>query len=168
MTDKTLVGIGAAAVVTPLAALLYFGGFGSGASKPAETPKTPVAASAVPASKPSVSVATPTLQAAPPPKVVNQPVTPALLETLAQSVQLNSNESEASGNKKKLWAKALPVAEALAAHSDADCEEHNWLVRFVECGQQALADSPDYYSSANSLATMPRDQQEAQTGQPSN
>jgi hypothetical protein len=173
MTDKTLIGIGVVVVITPLAAFLYFGVIGGEPLTPAPGP---VAAKSAAAPAANAAPVVPTRQEAalaiPPPArdltAAQRHVTPVLIENLAHSVRLEGNESRDVGTKKEMWVKVLPVAQALVEHSDADCEQHNWLVRFVECGQQALANSPDYYGSANSLAEMPRDQQEAQTGLPSN
>ena len=169
MTGRPLIAVAFAAFLVFAAWFFHEGGLGS---KPADdaakstaapaAPATRVVSRPVPSMSPAVAVRLPELTEA------QRHVTPGVLENLARGVALDGNEGDEAGNKKERWAKAMPVAQALVAHSDADCEQRNWLVRFVECGQQALSDSPDYYGSANELASMPRDRMEAQTGLPSN
>jgi hypothetical protein len=169
MTDKTLIGIGVAAVITPLAAFLYFNGPGNANPKPPEAPKTAAVGSIAPAAKllPPPPKPVMSINAREAVKAENIAVTPAVLEKLAQSVQLSQDENEKTGNKKELWARVLPTAQKMVDFSDADCEQRNWLTQFVACGQRALDNSPDYYQYARGLATMPRDNQELGSGVPS-
>jgi len=168
MKDKTLIAIAAGAVTAPLVAFLVFGGQGgakSDAPEAAQPAPAVVETRAVPPPVKEPVVLSKAAQSADVPVVRN--VTPAVMEDLAQSVKLSENENATVGNKKELWAKAIPVVEKMIAFSDADCSARNWLTQFVSCGKKALDDSPDYYLYANALATMPRDNQELGSGVPS-
>lgn len=168
MNDKTLIGIGIAAVATPLLALMIFNGTGaSSARSPATQNATPAAS--------QLSIAS---MQSPVGSKIDQPpgedgalpasgvqVTPAEQENLAQMVGLSENASQPF-NKEK-WEKAIPIAEKLLAQS-ADCEQRNWLTQFVAVGKLAMEESPDFRQYAPMLATMYRDKNELKTGQPSN
>jgi hypothetical protein len=166
MNDKTLIGIGIAAVITPVLAFWIFNGTGhSTASTPAAS-SAPQAQISVASLQKSSTVSTLTA----PPAAAGVPasgvqVKPVDQEKLAQMVDL-TDKPDQPFNKEK-WAKAIPIAQKLADQS-ADCEQRNWLNQFVAVGNMALDGSPDFQKYAPVLATMYRDDQELLTGQPSN
>ena len=168
MTDKTLIGIAVGVVATPVLAFFLFGGIGSHPmAAPADT-KAPAAAETASHLAKTSSPVVSTLSNPPATLTVVGPVTPAALEQLAQSVKLSENESEKTGLKPELWAKAIPIAERLMNEGTADCEQRNWLTQFVATGQDAIAGSSSYYERARFLATLYRNNQELATGIPSN
>lgn len=166
MTDKTLIGIGLAAVATPVLAFCLFGGL-NGHHAPA--PRAEAAASSRSSAVPAPAVPPVVSRIAQPPvppetPLSGIPVTPADLEKLARIVDLT--ESPDQGFKKDRWKRAIPVAEKLLRQS-ADCEQRNWLTQFVRLGNLALEESPEYREFAPVLATMYRNDEELLTGVPS-
>jgi hypothetical protein len=167
MNDKTLIGIGIAAVATPVMAFWIFNGAGhSAAPAPAAGAVSQAAQPTVATLQKGTTISTLTA----PPAAAGVPaggiqVTPADQEKLAQMVGL-SDKPDQPLNKEK-WEKAIPIAQKLANQS-ADCEQRNWLNQFVVVGNMAIEGSPDFQKYAPVLATMCRDEKELLTGQPSN
>jgi hypothetical protein len=84
------------------------------------------------------------------------------LQKLALAVHFTG--SQANGLNKDLWARQIPNAEKLL-QGICDCEQRNWLNRFITTGNFALAGSvEEYYQSARILATLPK----SDVGSPSN
>jgi hypothetical protein len=90
-------------------------------------------------------------------------VTTADLQKLATLVdfkgQLQKAKSGApplgtDGMNANYWVQALPKAEALL-HSPCDCEQTNWLITFIQCGQYAMVGDPRYYQEVQLLDTLP-------------
>lgn len=172
MTDHRILPVlGAAVGILTFAGFFFLGGSGSPekqsprARSEANAPH-PFTALAPPAIAPTSALTAAAVGPAPGTPAVRE-VTPSVLEGLAQSVRLSEDENETAGNKKELWAKAIPLAQNLIDFSNADCAQRNWLTRFVECGSMAVDNSPEYFASARRLATMFRDDQELATGEPS-
>ena len=169
MTDKSLIGIGVAAVVTPLLAFWLAGGLGGGSKNPTAGAVAAQASNQARAASASNEVKISKLTMPPKPPATPAPavnVTPADLENLARMVSLV--DAPQQDFKKEQWEKAIPVAEKLMNNGSCDCEQRNWLTQFIAAGNMAISGSEEYYQHAQFLATLYRDDKELQTGQPSN
>jgi hypothetical protein len=94
-----------------------------------------------------------------------QQVLPADLNNLADGVKLDDGALQ--NIDKAEWAKELPNAENLL-QGICDCEQRNWLNRFVQTANDALAGSSDYYTSVQILDQLPRNDTEMTTHTVSN
>jgi GMP synthase-like glutamine amidotransferase len=74
------------------------------------------------------------------------------INQLAAAVKLGSSASVG----KEVWARETPVAKRLL-NGLCDCEQRNWLIHFVETGDQAMAGSQQYSQSVQHLAKLRRD-----------
>ncbi len=109
---------------------------------------TPATVSTVPAGNATVTMANsaPATQGSP-----DFPIHDSDLKTLGAMVDLG-NAAKETPNKEH-WTRAIAVAQTLL-NGPCDCEQRNWLTHFVDTGNAALADSPDYYKLAQVLPTL--------------
>jgi hypothetical protein len=73
------------------------------------------------------------------------------LKELASAVHLLDGKVPAPD--KEAWTRELPVAQELARKT-CDCEQRNWLNRFILTGNAVLGGSNQYYCSAQVLSSM--------------
>lgn len=77
-------------------------------------------------------------------------------DLLKLSALVNLPNAEERHIDKDQWGRALPIAQKLV-QGPCDCEQRNWLVHFIEMGNNALAGSDDdYYRLAGAMRKMAR------------
>ena len=77
-------------------------------------------------------------------------------DLLKLSAIVNLPNAEERHIDKKQWNRALPIAQRLA-QGPCDCEQRNWLVQFIQMGNDALAGSEqDYYRLAGVMRKTAR------------
>jgi len=76
------------------------------------------------------------------------------------SMMVNLAEARDHRPDKAQWEQAVVIAGKLL-EGPCDCEQKNWLKHFVEMGNYALSNSDEYYKSAQLMATLPRNDNEA-------
>jgi hypothetical protein len=86
-----------------------------------------------------------------------QTVLAADLNNLADRVKLDDGALQ--NVDKAEWAKQLPIAEQLL-QGICDCEQRNWLNRFILTANDALAGSSDYFASVQILDHLARNDNE--------
>ena len=74
------------------------------------------------------------------------------VDLLKLSTMVNLTNAEERHIDKEPWSRAVPIAQKLA-QGPCDCEQRNWLVQFIQMGNDALAGSNDDYYR---LATVMR------------
>ena len=187
-SDKVLVGIAIAAFCT---LALAFGSVGiiSRATEPTSASvETPVVAPIHPPSIVVASMSAPFATAsalpAPPapdsksatssstgvPAIHNAPVnlrdvSASDLNKLADGVKLDDGALQRID--KAQWSAQLVVAKTLAQRP-CDCEQRNWLNRFIETANDAATGSKDYFASVQLLDQLARNDTEQLTGTVSN
>ncbi len=87
-------------------------------------------------------------------KTVTGAVSDSDLQELASAVHLLDGKVPAPD--KEAWTRELPVAQELARKT-CDCEQRNWLNRFILTGNAVLGGSNQYYGSAQVLSSMSHD-----------
>lgn len=113
---------------------------------------------------------------APPSPPPNQTPTVVLLATLPDKDSLHDSDiqnlaktvhitqgAKISAPDKKAWAMQLPIAKALTWKM-CNCEQRNWLNRFIMTGNEAVTGSDGYYQSAEILVNLPHHNQEFAAG----
>lgn len=99
------------------------------------------------------------------PAAGSRKVAAADLNNLADSIKLDNGALENMDQSE--WARELPIAEQML-QGICDCEQRNWLRRFVETANDALAGSNEYYKSVQILDSLPRNDAELTTRTVSN
>jgi hypothetical protein len=94
-----------------------------------------------------------------------QQVLPADLNNLADKVKLDGGALQNVDAAE--WAQQLPNAEQML-QGMCDCEQRNWLNRFVTTANDAIAGSNNYFTSVKILDQMPRTDDELTTRTVSN
>jgi len=94
-----------------------------------------------------------------------QHVLPADLNNLADKVKLDGGALQNVDAAE--WAQQLPNVEQML-QGTCDCEQRNWLNRFVTTANDAIAGSNDYFASVQILDHLPRTDDELTTRTVSN
>ena len=79
---------------------------------------------------------------------------------LRLSTMVSLAEARDHEPNKTQWAEAVANAQTLL-QGPCDCGQRNWLNHFIEMGNYALSNSGEYYKSAQLMATMPRNDDQA-------
>jgi hypothetical protein len=85
------------------------------------------------------------------------------LAALAAAVKLGA--SSTGDVSRDVWAQQLPVAQRLLKGM-CDCDQRNWLVHFVQAGQEALSGSSHFPESIQLLTTLRRGNHDLSSNQP--